>query len=50
LQLMPVGVGQFAERVLVPRASQRQRAFGHARILALNGSFVAITSTDVRGA
>jgi hypothetical protein len=36
------------------RASTRQRAVGHglihARILALDGSFCAITSTDARGA
>ena len=36
LQLTPVGVGQLAERVLVPTASTGERHLGHRRILAPN--------------
>jgi hypothetical protein len=49
LQLMPVGLGQFAKRVLVPGASQRERAFGHVRILTWRSPFGAITRIDVAG-
>ena len=40
LELMPVGVGEFTKRVLVP--GTRDRAFGHVRILALNPPLSAI--------
>jgi hypothetical protein len=42
LELTPVGLGEFAKCVLVPGESQRERAFGHVRVLALKPSFLAI--------
>jgi hypothetical protein len=50
LELTPVGVGQFAERVLVAGARTGERLLGHARIVALNLPFAAITSNDVGAA
>ena len=49
LQLAPVRLGQFAESVLVPRASQRQRALDRLRCLASPGPSEVIAGTDARG-
>ncbi len=50
LELTPVGVGQFAERVLVAGTRAGQGLIAHARILAPARPFAVITSNDVGAA